>query len=167
MSRHWLRRSRARAGQALPQRAGARLRRTGLDDDLRRARRRRRLLAWENEALLALKELGPDKFEIIAPSLSILAEPPVAVVDKNVDRKGTRKTAEAYLQYLYSDEGQEIAAKNYYRPTDAKIAQKYAAQFPKVTLFTIDDAFGGWQKASKTHFADGGTFDQIYRPRAP
>jgi sulfate transport system substrate-binding protein len=100
------------------------------------------------------------------PSLSILAEPPVAVVDKNVDKKGTRKAAEAYLQYLYSDEGQEIAAKNYYRPTNAKVAQKHAGQFPKVTLFTINDAFGGWQNASKTHFADGGTFDQIYKPSA-
>jgi sulfate/thiosulfate-binding protein len=124
-------------------------------------------ISWENEAFLAQKELGPDKFEIVVPSLSILTEPPVAVVDKNVDRKGTRKAAEAYLQYLYSDEGQEIAAKNYYRPTSAKVAQKYAGQFPKVTLFTISDAFGGWQKASKTHFADGGTFDQIYKPVAP
>jgi sulfate/thiosulfate transport system substrate-binding protein len=123
-------------------------------------------ISWENEAFLALKELGPDKFEIVVPSLSILAEPPVAVVDKNVDKKGTRKAAEAYLQYLYSDEGQEIAAKNYYRPTNAKVAQKYAGQFPKVTLFTINDAFGGWQNASKTHFADGGTFDQIYKPSA-
>jgi sulfate/thiosulfate-binding protein len=123
-------------------------------------------ISWENEAFLALKELGPEKFEIVVPSLSILAEPPVAVVDKNVDKRGTRKAAEAYLQYLYSDEGQEIAAKNYYRPTSAKVAQKYAGQFPKVTLFTIDDAFGGWQKASKAHFADGGTFDQIYRPGA-
>jgi len=120
------------------------------------------LLAWENEAFLALKEFGPDKFEIIAPSLSILAEPPVAVVDKNVDRKGTRKAAEAYLQYLYSDEGQEIAARNFYRPTDPKVAAKYAGKFPKLTLVTIDGAFGGWPNATKTHFADGGTFDQIY-----
>ncbi len=120
------------------------------------------LLAWENEAFLSLKEFGPDKFEIIAPSLSILAEPPVAVVDKNVDRKGTRKAAEAYLQYLYSDEGQEIAARNFYRPTDPKVAAKYAKQFPKLTLVTIDGAFGGWPNATKTHFADGGTFDQIY-----
>jgi len=119
-------------------------------------------ISWENEAFLALKELGPDKFEIVVPSLSILAEPTVSVVDKNVDRKGTRKVAEAYLQYLYSPEGQEIAAKNYYRPTDAKVAAKYAKQFPKVTLFTIGDAFGGWQKASKAHFQDGGSFDQIY-----
>ena len=120
------------------------------------------LLAWENEAFLALKEFGPDKFEIIAPSLSILAEPPVAVVDKNVDRKGTRKAAEAYLQYLYSDEGQEIAARNFYRPSDPKVAAKYAGKFPKLTLVTIDGAFGGWPNATKTHFADGGTFDQIY-----
>jgi len=124
-------------------------------------------ISWENEAFLAQRELGPNKFEIVVPSLSILAEPPVAVVDKNVDRKGTRKVAEAYLEYLYSDEGQEIAARNYYRPTNAKVAAKYAGQFPKVALFTINDAFGGWQKAAKTHFADGGTFDQIYKPGAP
>ena len=122
------------------------------------------LLAWENEALLARKELGPDKFEIVAPSLSILAEPPVALVDRNVDKKGTRKVAEAYLQYLYAEEGQEIAARNYYRPTDPKVAAKYASQFPKLTLVTIDGAFGGWCNATKTHFADGGTFDQIYLP---
>ena len=124
-------------------------------------------ISWENEAFLAQRELGPNKFEIVVPSLSILAEPPVAVVDKNVDRKGTRKVAEAYLEYLYSDEGQETAARNYYRPTNAKVAAKYAGQFPKVALFTINDAFGGWQKAAKTHFADGGTFDQIYKPGAP
>ena len=124
------------------------------------------LLAWENEAFLALKEFGPDKFEIVAPSLSILAEPPVAVVDKNVDRKGTRKVAEAYLQYLYSPEGQEIAARNFYRPTDPKVAAKYAKQFPKLTLVTIDGAFGGWPNATKTHFADGANFDQIYLPAA-
>lgn len=122
------------------------------------------LLAWENEALLAIKELGPDKVEIVAPSVSILAEPPVAVVDKVVDRRGTRKVAEAYLQYLYTDEGQEIAARNYYRPTSEKIAKKYAAQYPKVKLFTIDEVAGGWTKAQKTHFADGGVFDQIYQP---
>jgi sulfate transport system substrate-binding protein len=121
-------------------------------------------ISWENEAFLAVKELGPDKFEIVVPPLSILAEPPVAVVDKVVDKRGTRKVAEAYLRYLYSDEGQEIAAKHYYRPTNAKVAQKYASQFPKVQLFTINDAFGGWQKASKVHFQDGGTFDQIYQP---
>jgi len=124
------------------------------------------LLAWENEAFLALKEFGPQKFESVAPSLSILAEPPVAVVDKNVDRKGTRKVAEAYLQYLYSPEGQEIAARNFYRPTDPKVAAKYAAQFPKLTLVTIDGAFGGWPNATKTHFADGANFDQIYLPSA-
>jgi sulfate/thiosulfate-binding protein len=119
-------------------------------------------ISWENEAFLAQKELGPDKFEIVVPSLSILAQPSVAVVDKNVDKKGTRKVAEAYLQYLYSPEGQEIAAKNFYRPTDPKVAAKYAKQFPKVTLFTIQEAFGGWQQASKAHFQDGGSFDQIY-----
>ncbi len=124
------------------------------------------LLAWENEALLSLKEFGPDKFEIVAPSLSILAEPPVALVDRNVDKKGTRKVAEAYLQYLYSEEGQEIAARNFYRATDPKVAAKYAKQFPQVTLVTIDGAFGGWRNATKTHFADGGTFDQIYLPAA-
>ena len=120
------------------------------------------LLAWENEAFLSLKEFGPDKFEIVAPSLSILAEPPVAVIDRNVDKKGTRKVAEAYLRYLYSDEGQEIAVRNFYRPTDPKIAAKYANKFPKLTLVTIDGAFGGWPNATRTHFADGGTFDQIY-----
>ena len=119
-------------------------------------------ISWENEAFLAIKELGPERFEIVVPPLSILAEPPVAVVDKVVDKKGTRKVAQAYVEYLYSEEGQEIAAKHYYRPTLANVAQKHAAQFPKVTLFTIEQAFGGWQKASKTHFADGGTFDQIY-----
>ena len=120
------------------------------------------LLAWENEAFLALKEFGPDKFGIIAPSLSILAEPPVAVVDGNVDKKGTRKVAEVYLQYLYSEEGQEIAARNFYRPTDAKVAAKYPQRFPKISLVTIDGAFGGWPNATRTHFADGATFDQIY-----
>lgn len=119
-------------------------------------------LSWENEAFLALKELGPDKFEIVVPSLSILAQPPVSVVDKVVDKRGTRPVAQAYLEYLYSDEGQEIAAKHFYRPTSERIADKYAGKFAKVTLFTIDDAFGGWAKASKTHFQDGGTFDQIY-----
>lgn len=122
------------------------------------------LIAWENEAILAIKELGPEKFDIVAPSLSILAEPPVAVVDKVVDKKGTRKAAEAYLQFLYTEEGQEIAAKNYYRPISEKVAAKYAASFPKVKLFTIDEVFGGWAKAQKTHFADGGTFDQVYQP---
>lgn len=122
------------------------------------------LIAWENEAILAIKALGPDKFDIVVPSISILAEPPVAVVDKVVDKKGTRKAAEAYLQFLYTDEGQEIAARNYYRPISPKIAAKYAANFPKIKLFTIDEAFGGWQKAQKAHFADGGSFDQIYQP---
>jgi sulfate transport system substrate-binding protein len=102
----------------------------------------------------------------VAPAQSILAEPPVAVVDKVVDKHGTRKVAEAYLQYLYTDEGQEIIAKNYYRPTTDKASRKYAAQFPKIKLFTIDDTFGGWTRAQKTHFADGGTFDQIYQPGA-
>lgn len=123
------------------------------------------LLAWENEALLAIKELGPDKVEIVVPSLSILAEPPVTLVDKVADRRGTRKVAEAYLQHLYSEEGQEIAARHYYRPTNEKIAARYATQFPKVKLLTIDEIAGGWSKAQKTHFADGGIFDQIYLPK--
>ncbi len=122
------------------------------------------LLAWENEALISLKEWGPDKFEIVAPSISILTEPPVAVVDKVVDRRGTRKVAEAYLQYLYSDEGQEIIARNYYRPINPTIAAKYAAQYPKLNLITVDNTFGGWQKAQKDHFSDGGSFDQLYLP---
>jgi sulfate/thiosulfate transport system substrate-binding protein len=121
------------------------------------------LLAWENEALLAIKELGPDKVQVVVPSLSILAEPPVAVVDKVVLRHGTRDVAQAYLEYLYSKEGQEIVARNYYRPRDPAIAAKYAAQFPKLNLVTIAD-FGGWAKAQKTHFADGGLFDRIYAP---
>lgn len=120
------------------------------------------LISWENEAFLALKEYGSDKFEIVIPSLSILAEPPVAVVDKVVDKRGTRQVAEAYLQYLYSEEGQEIVAKHFYRPTNPKIAEKHAGKFPKIELFKIDDAFGGWKNAHKIHFADGGTFDQIY-----
>jgi sulfate/thiosulfate-binding protein len=122
------------------------------------------LLAWENEALLAMKELGHDKVEIVAPSVSILAEPPVAVVDKVVDRRGTRKVAEAYLEYLYSEEGQEIVAKNYYRPILDTTAKKYAAQYPKVKLFRIEEVAGNWARAQKTHFADGGLFDQIYEP---
>jgi sulfate transport system substrate-binding protein len=120
------------------------------------------LLAWENEALLAVKELGPDKFDIVAPSLSILAEPPVAVVDKVVDRRGTRAVAQAYLEYLYSPEGQDVAGRHHYRPTDPKAAAKVAQHFPKLTLFTIDEVFGGWAKAQKVHFSDGGTFDQVY-----
>jgi len=119
-------------------------------------------ISWENEAFLATKELGPDKFQIVVPSLSILAEPPVTVVDKTVDRKGTREVATAYLQYLYSPQGQEIAAQNHYRPVDPKVAAKYDKQFAKVSLFTIEAVFGGWAKAQKTHFADGGVFDQIY-----
>jgi sulfate/thiosulfate-binding protein len=120
------------------------------------------LLAWENEAHLALKEFGADKFDIVYPPVSILAEPPVSVVDKVVDKKGTRDVAQAYLEYLYSPEGQEIAARNYYRPIDPAIAAKYEKNFPKISLFTIDDVFGGWTKAQKTHFADGGVFDKIY-----
>ena len=119
-------------------------------------------ISWENEAFLALKELGPDKFELVIPSVSILAEPPVTIVDKNVDKHKTRAVAQAYLEYLYTPEGQEIAAKNYYRPTLESVAKKYESQFPKVNLVKIDDVFGGWQKAQKTHFADGGVFDQIY-----
>ncbi len=124
------------------------------------------LVAWENEALLAIKELGPDKVEIVAPSVSILAEPPVAVVDKVVDKRGTRKVAEAYLNFLYTDQAQAIIAKNYYRPGIEKEAKKYAAQFPNVKLFKITDVAGDWTTAQKTHFADGGVFDQIYQPGA-
>lgn len=119
-------------------------------------------LSWENEAFLALKELGADKFEIVVPSLSILAEPPVSVVDRVVDKRGTRKVAEAYLQFLYSKEGQELAAKHFYRPRDKEVATKHADTFKKVELITIDDVFGGWTKAQATHFKDGGVFDQIY-----
>ena len=122
------------------------------------------LIAWENEALLALGEDGGGAFEIVVPSMSILAEPPVTVVDKVVDKRGTRKIAEAYLRYLYSPEGQDIAARNGYRPRDAGVAAKYASKFPSLPLVTVDEAFGGWQKAQATHFADGGTFDQIYAP---
>jgi sulfate transport system substrate-binding protein len=122
------------------------------------------LIAWENEAYLSVKELGADKFEIVTPSISILAEPSVAVVDKNVDKHGTRKVAEEYLKYLYSPEGQEIAAQNFYRPRDAKVSDKYKSQFGEVKLFTIDDVFGGWSKATETHFKDGALFDQIYTP---
>jgi len=122
------------------------------------------LLAWENEAHLALKEFGADKFEIVTPSISILAEPPVSVVDKNVKRHGTTEVAKAYLDYLYSDEGQDIAGKNFYRPRSEKAATKYAANFIQLKLVTIDGEFGGWAKAQKTHFADGGIFDQIFQP---
>jgi sulfate transport system substrate-binding protein len=122
------------------------------------------LIAWENDAHLALKEFGADQFEVVTPSVSILAEPPVAVVDKVVDRKGTRAVAEAYLQYLYSEQGQEVAARNFYRPRLESVAARYASRFAKIDLFTVDEVFGGWQKAQKTHFADGGVFDQIYQP---
>ncbi len=120
------------------------------------------LLAWENEAFLARKEFGADKFEIVMPSLSILAEPPVAVVDRVAKKKGTETVARAYLEYLYSPEGQDIAGRNFYRPREAAAAAKYAKVFPPLELVTIDSEFGGWAKAQKTHFADGGTFDQIY-----
>ncbi|CAJ0782825.1 sulfate ABC transporter substrate-binding protein [Ralstonia holmesii] len=122
------------------------------------------LIAWEDEALLASRVEGKDKFDVVVPSISILAEPPVAVVDKVADKKGTRKAAEAYLKFLYSPQGQEIGAKNFYRPTDPAVARKHESEFPKVKLVTIDDTFGGWQKAQKTHFADGGQFDQLYQP---
>ena len=119
-------------------------------------------ISWENEAFLAIKELGPQKFEIVVPSLSILAEPPVTVVDKVVDKRGTRRIATEYLQYWYTPEGQEIAARNFYRPRNPEVAAKYANQFVNVKLITINDVFGGWGKAQKTHFADGGVFDQVY-----
>ena len=121
------------------------------------------LLAWENEAYLALKE-SPGEFEIVSPSLSILAEPSVSVVDKVVDKRGTREVASEYLKYLYSDEGQQIAAKNFYRPRNAEIAKKYADKFATINLVTINDVFGGWKKVGKTYFDDGGIFDQIYQP---
>ncbi|KMK76507.1 sulfate ABC transporter substrate-binding protein [Alkalihalobacillus pseudalcaliphilus] len=120
-------------------------------------------LSWENEAYLAINELGEDEFEIVNPSVSILAEPPVAVVDANVDRKGTREIAEAYLEFLYTDVGQELAAKHYYRPRNEEILAKYDI-FPDIKLFTIDEVFGGWQQAQETHFNDGGIFDRIYQP---
>jgi sulfate transport system substrate-binding protein len=122
------------------------------------------LLAWENEAFLAVKELGPDELEIVVPPRSILAEPPITIVDQVVDAHGTRAVAEAYLQYLYSPEGQEVAAKHYYRPRQAEVAAKYAEQFPPIELFTIDETFGGWRAAQEKFFADGGVFDEIYRP---
>ncbi len=122
------------------------------------------LIAWENEAFLALNELGKDKFQIVAPSVSILAEPPVAFIDKVVDKKKTRAVADAYLQYLYSEEGQEIVVHHYYRPRLEKVAQKYASRFPKIELFTVDNVFGGWKKAQQIHFNDKGIFDQIYAP---
>jgi sulfate transport system substrate-binding protein len=122
------------------------------------------LLAWENEAILAVNKLAKGELEIVTPKKSILAEPPVAVVDKVVDRRGTRAVAQAYLEFLYTPEGQELAAQNYYRPRDAKVAARYAATFPKLELATVDQLFGGWKKAQATHFADGGVFDQIYLP---
>ncbi|WP_462410997.1 sulfate ABC transporter substrate-binding protein [Neobacillus sp. Marseille-QA0830] len=122
------------------------------------------LIAWENEAYLAINELGKDKFEIVNPSMSILAEPPVSVVDEAAKKHGTEEVAKAYLDYLYTPEGQEIAAKNYYRPRNQDVADKYADQFPDIKLFTIDEKFGGWKQAQKTHFDDGGIFDQIYQP---
>ncbi|WP_242354712.1 MULTISPECIES: sulfate ABC transporter substrate-binding protein [unclassified Anaeromyxobacter] len=121
------------------------------------------LLAWENEAFLAVEQLGKGKFEIVVPRSSILAEPPVAVVERNADRHGTRALAQAYLEFLYTPEGQELAARNYYRPRDPAVAARHAARFPRLELVTID-AFGGWQKAQAAHFADGGVFDQIYTP---
>ena len=120
-------------------------------------------ISWENEAFLAINELGKDKFEIVTPSVSILAEPPVSVVDRVVDKRGTRAIAQAYLEYLYTPEGQEIAAKHYYRPRLAAVAKKYAKNFAQVKLFSIDEIFGGWKNAHKQHFADGATFDQIYQ----
>jgi sulfate/thiosulfate-binding protein len=124
------------------------------------------LLSWENEAYLALKEFGADKFEIVNPSSSILAEPPVAVVDKYVDQHGTRAVAEAYLQYLYTDAGQEIAAKNFYRPRNAAILAKYKSQFPDIQLFTLTDVAGPWKEVQPKHFADHGVFDQLYKPQS-
>jgi sulfate/thiosulfate-binding protein len=123
------------------------------------------LISWENEARLSIKELGSGTYEIVYPSISILAEPPVSVVQKVADKRGTAAVAKAYLEYLYSDEGQEIAAKNFYRPRNEALAGKHADQFGKLALFTVDELFGGWQKAQKTHFNDGGIFDQIYQPK--
>lgn len=122
------------------------------------------LIAWENEALLAVEQLGKDKFEIVAPPVSILAEPPVAVVDKVAARHGTAVAAKVYLDFLYSHEGQEIGARNYFRPRSKEVAAKYDSRFPHLTLFTVDEVFGGWQKAQKQHFDEGGVFDQIYQP---
>ncbi|HEX7578688.1 MAG TPA: sulfate ABC transporter substrate-binding protein, partial [Thermoanaerobaculia bacterium] len=121
------------------------------------------LIAWEDEAFLLTREVGKDKFEIVLPSVSILAEPPVAVVDANVDKRKTRAVAQAYLEFLYTDEGQEIAAKHHYRPRSAQVAKKYADRFPMLALFTVDEVFGGWRRAQKAHFDDGGIFDQAYQ----
>lgn len=123
------------------------------------------LVAWENEALLALKEIGPDRFDLVVPSVSIRAEPPVAVIDKVVDKHGTRAVATAYLEYLYTPQGQELAAKHHFRPADPAVAARYASQFPKLKLYTVDELFGGWAQAHKTHFAEGGVFDRIYGPK--
>jgi sulfate/thiosulfate-binding protein len=125
------------------------------------------LIAWENEAFLAVEELGKDKLEIVVPSVSILAEPPVAIVDQVVDKRGTRDVATTYLQFLYTREGQEITAKHYYRPRSPEVAARYRERFPQLALFTVDEVFGGWEKAQATHFADKGVFDQIYQPGAP
>ena len=122
------------------------------------------LIAWENEAILATKEFGEGKFELVSPSVSILAEPPVTVVDKVAKRRGTQEVAKGYLEYLYSEEGQEIAARNHYRPRNEAILAKHAGDFPKVALFTIDEVFGGWSKAQKAHFSDGGSFDEVTKP---
>jgi sulfate transport system substrate-binding protein len=122
------------------------------------------LIGWENEAILAVNKLARGELEIVTPRRSILAEPPVSIVDKVADKHGTRAVAQAYLEFLYTPEGQDIAARNYYRPRDAKVAARYAAQFPRLELVTVDQVFGGWKKAQATHFADGGVFDQIYAP---
>ena len=122
------------------------------------------LIAWENEAYYLTQEMGKDKFDIVTPSISILAEPSVAVVDKNVDKRGTRAVAEAYLKFLYTPEGQELAAKHYYRPRDPAVAKRHESRFGKVSLVTIDAAFGGWAKAQKTHFADEAIFDKLSKP---
>jgi sulfate transport system substrate-binding protein len=124
------------------------------------------LVAWENEAFLLTKEVGRDRFEVVVPSVSILAEPPVALVDRIADKRGTRAAAQAYLEFLYTDEAQEIAARHHYRPRSATVAARHVADFPKVALFTIDEVFGSWKKAQKVHFEDGGVFDQLYRPGA-
>jgi sulfate transport system substrate-binding protein len=122
------------------------------------------LLSWENEAIMAVRELGPDKLEIVAPSLSILAEPPVAWLDKNTTKHGTQTLAKGYLEFLYTERGQEIAAKHYYRPRLESVAKKHAGVFPQVKLFTIEEMFGSWREAHAKHFADGGVFDAIFQP---
>jgi sulfate transport system substrate-binding protein len=124
------------------------------------------LLTWENEALLAVRDLAPGAFELIVPSVSILAEPPVAVIDHNAARHNTRPVADAYLRFLYSEEGQELAARHYFRPRSPSVAARYASRFPAIRLFTVDSIFGGWSRAHAEHFADGGTFDRIYQPGA-